>query len=101
MEQGSRALVMKLELPRENTETDDENHGGDEEIRVTVHLQDKPPIIIRKDELTRWSEEFNDYDGLQDDELLLLDGFEPFDGNWEEVNDCIALLQGKLKILIW
>ena len=62
---------------------------AEKDIMVTVHPGDKPPILIKKHGLVRWSEELERE--IECGELPLIDGFI---GNWEEVKDCISLLQG-------
>ena len=79
--------MIQLKLPNGITGTQEDE---EEEIIVTVHPEDKPPIRIKKHELIRWSKDLERE--LQSGKLSLSDGFNE---NWDEVNDCIALLRGE------
>ena len=84
-------MAMRLKLPdgipdiEENMEEEDNGEG----IVVTVHPEDKPPIVIKKRNLIRWSKDLERE--LRNGQLSLSDGFA---GNWKEVMGCITLLNG-------
>ena len=78
---------MQLKLP--NEDKDDEQPIIPDEIKVFVHPADNPPFFLQRHELTRWSEKFEET--IRNGEIWLIDGF---NGNWNEVQDCISLLKG-------
>ena len=83
---------MQLKIPESDIESDDDEDEDEEIIKVMVHPRHKPPILIKKHELIRWSENLARETELSySGELSLSDGFV---GNWKEVKDCISLLQG-------